>query len=78
MKDFYQVFVGLIVIGVAIALFLGFVSTVRNTFKNAPKHTVDSGEMIQQQRERMKEVEERQKQFMREQKDRMRDFKYNN
>ncbi len=75
MADFEDIFPLIVALLVAVALFLGFVTTIKKSLKTpVPKSSIDSSALRREQKQRMDDIQRRQKELMENQKQRMRDM----
>lgn len=78
MKDSYNMVLILIGMVVAVVLFFGFISIVRETFKPSADQiqTMDSSKLQTQQERRMDEIKKKEKRLAEEQKQRILDARH--
>ena len=76
MKDFESVFIFILGVVVACALFWGLVTAVKKSFSVHKPATIDSSQALQEQRQRSKDIVDDQKRLMQDQRQRIKDLQH--
>ena len=74
MKDSENFFIFIVGAAVAVLLFVGIITAIKNSFSLPKPEKVDSSQMVDEQKQRSKEIMDRQKRSMEDQKQRIRDL----
>ena len=76
MKDFEGIIIFVIGGAVACLLFWGVITAVKKSFSLPTPQKIDSSQILQEQRQRSKDITDNQKRLMEDQRQKLRDFQH--